>query len=514
MVNYNIEYENVKKKQGIKSSIDVNSNDEQLSIPLGDQNKAIYRQEFMVFLMNFGLLTGGISLALPSVTLDQLTNPTADVYLDKTQASWFASCSSLACPFGGIICALMVDRYGRKMTIIVTNILGILGWILMAFPLKSGNSDFVFMQLIASRLMSGVVKGMGGAAAVVYGAEICLPKIRARLIMAVSMAMACGVLFIYLLGYFIRDDWRLLGMVLLGYQIISLISMIPVIESPRWLMSKGRLEESKASLSFFRGLDSGETHNEVEAEYILLAKKVPKKKGDAKVSSWKSITLPEVYKPLMLAIIFYILQQFAGTFVVIVYAVQILEKSGLHIDPYLCAVYIGIARFFVATFLMTWQLETWTRRQVGISSAISMACCMFVLAASDWISWLQMSYLTVAVMIAFVISCGGLWALPFVICSEIFPQNIRGACCGVTDGFAYFMSFVTIKLFPTMIDEMGSGNVFAFYGVTALLTALFMFLCIPETKDKTLHEIEEYFQKSRRKESKDLMVEEELRDVY
>ncbi|XP_055846337.1 facilitated trehalose transporter Tret1-2 homolog [Episyrphus balteatus] len=472
------------------------------SIPLGEQNKAILRQEFMVFLMNVGLFAGGIALALPAVTLNQLTNPAEDVYLDKNQASWFASCSQLACPLGGILCALMVDKYGRKNTTIVTNIIAVLAWALMAFPMKGRGSNFVFLQLIASRVMSGIVKGMGGTATACYGTEICLPRIRARLIMAVTMAMASGVLFIYILGYFIRDNWRLLGMVLLGYQIICLICLIPVKESPVWLMSKGRTEEAKDSLSFFRGLRSGETHKEVEAEFIEMTKNAEMEIDKAKTSFWEFLTRPEFYKPLMLSIVFYILQQFAGTFIVLVYAVQILTNSGLHIDPYLYAIYMGIARFVVASFIMTWELETWTRRQVGIFSAISMSFCMFLLAASNWCPWLQMSYLPVAVVIGVVIFGAGLWAVPFVVCMEIFPQNIRGPCSGLTDGFVYFMSFVTIKLFPTMVDEMGSGNTFMFYGITAIVTAVFIYMCIPETKGKTLHEIEEYFSSKRKKEPK------------
>ncbi|XP_055916154.1 facilitated trehalose transporter Tret1-like [Eupeodes corollae] len=471
------------------------------SIPLGDQNKAVLRQELMVLLMNLGLLTGGISLAIPSVTLNQLTNPAENVHLNKSQASWFASCSSLGSPLGALMCAFMADRYGRKFTLIATNLLGIIAWALMAFPIKCCDSDLVFLQLMVSRLITGLVKGLGGAAAAAYGAEICLPKIRARLINAVTMSMACGVLFIYILGYFIRNDWKFLGMILLAYQLICLALLLLVKESPSWLMSKGYVAECKASLTYFRGLEKGETHKEVEEEFLLLSNKFKHSIEDQTTSFWGSLSRPELYKPFTLAFIFYILQQFAGTFVVIVYAVQILTKSGLHIDPFLCAVYIGVARFFVASFIMTWMLETWNRRQVGIFSAISMACCVFLLAISNWFPWLQIPYLSVGIMIAFVTTSGGIWNMPFVLCSEMFPQNVRGTCSGITDSFAYFMSFVVIKIFPSMVDGIGIGNVFAFYGLMAAVTALFIFLYIPETKGKTLLEIEEYFKNGQKKES-------------
>ncbi|XP_055839748.1 solute carrier family 2, facilitated glucose transporter member 8-like [Episyrphus balteatus] len=480
----------------IKPEIVIGNGKSKQSIPLGDQRKAVLRQELMVFLINLGILVGGMSLALPAVTLDQLTNPAEPIHLDKSQSSWFASASSIACPVGSFSGVFLVDKIGRKKSILLVNLFAIIAWILMSTAFYD-NPSLVFLQLMISRMFSGLATGMGGSPASVYGAEVCLPKLRARLTMVASMAIAAGVLFAYVVGYFIRNDWRLIGMVYLVYQIICLILLIPVKETPSWLLSKGRVKEAKASLSYFRGLDDGETHDEVEAEFALLRKTIPlKSKGIKKVSIWKSIRLPEVHKPLLLGVIFFAFQQFSGTFVVVVYAVQIITKAGVEADPFLCAIYVGIARFVVASVVMTWQLEKWGRRPVSIFSAATTSICLFLLAGPTWFPWLQIPTLSAAVIVGFVVSSAGLWTIPFLILPEIFPQKVRGSFCGISIGCAYLLSFSSIKIFPSLMDWMGgNGNVFAFYGTMALLSIFFVYWFIPETKGKTFLEIEDYFRR-------------------
>ncbi|XP_055846369.1 facilitated trehalose transporter Tret1-like [Episyrphus balteatus] len=464
------------------------------TIPLGDQRKAVLRQELMVLLMNLGMLINGTTLALPSVTLDHLTNPAEVIHLDKSQASWYGktSASTVACPIGCFAGVFLVDKFGRKASVCLVNILGIFSWILMSTAFYDDPS-YVFLQLMASRLLSGIAAGSGSSPASVYGAEISSPKLRARLTNVTSMAISAGVLLIYIVGYFIREDWRLLGMVMLAYQFVCLILLIPVKETPSWLLSKGRIDEAKASLSYFRGLGVGETHVEVENEFTLLRVAVPQNADKEKVSFFKSFCLPEVYKPLLIAVIFFVCQQFSGTFVVVVYAVQIITKAGVLIDPFLCAIYVGIARFIVTSVVITWQLENWGRRQVSIFSAATTGLCLLVLAGSSWFTWLHIPTLSAVAIVSFVVASAGLWTIPFLILPEIFPQKVRGAFCGFTVGVADLIAFSSIKIFPSMVDWMGTGNVFAFYGCIAVLTIFFVYWFIPETKGKTFLEIEDCF---------------------
>lgn len=95
---------------------------------------------------------------------------------------------------------------------------------------------------------------MASAPTGVYSAEISTPKIRGCLILGTSIAVAAGITFIYILGYFIRDDWRKIGLICSGFQLVTLFCIVPLPESHNWLILKGRLNEARRSLNYFRGI--------------------------------------------------------------------------------------------------------------------------------------------------------------------------------------------------------------------------------------------------------------------
>lgn len=97
--------------------------------------------------------------------------------------------------------------------------------------------------------------GLASAPSGVYAAEISLPKLRGSLILGTSISVALGITVLYSIGYFIRDDFRLIALICCGYQIAALLCVIPLPESHSWLLARRRVEEAKKSLNYFRGLD-------------------------------------------------------------------------------------------------------------------------------------------------------------------------------------------------------------------------------------------------------------------
>lgn len=477
--------------------------------PLGEQRKAVRRQEMMVSFLLFGMLSFGMGLALPAITLNQLTDPSAPIHLDKSEASWFASVSSITCPFGSLLTGYLLDKVGRKWTLIVSNLIALTSWALMALTVQQDH-HIVFIQLLMSRLLIGLAMGMASSPSGVYSAEIALPKIRTRLILGGSLAISLGVLAVYVLGYFIRSDWHLVASLLLGFQIVSVLMMIPVIETPGWLLSKGRFQEAKASLSYFRGLEKDETHDEVDTEFELLMKSMNSGGNDRKIPFRKSLRLPEVYKPLLIMCGLLFCSQWSGIYVVVVYAVQIASGTESTMDPLLCAVFIGLARV-LTTFLLGFILEKMGRRQAVMISAFGMFVCMFLLAHSKSI---PIPYFSAITMIGYIVfSALGIWTLPFFIAAEVFPQNVRGVCSGLIGFFVYVMAFLILKAHPYFVDWMGYSHVLMFYALVALLSVLFVYFCLPETKGKTLQDIEEYF-RTGKKGVQERAKEIEMQDTF
>lgn len=160
----------------------------------------------------------------------------------------------MACPLGGLMVSYFMDRIGRKHTILLTNLIGLLGWILLATSFMHQNRDLIYAQMLAGRALGGIMIGMFVSPVGVYSAEISLPKIRGRLILGTSLGLAGGILLMYCLGYFIRHNIVLIFSISCCYQLMATLLVFPMPESPSWLLIKNKEERARKSLRYFRGL--------------------------------------------------------------------------------------------------------------------------------------------------------------------------------------------------------------------------------------------------------------------
>ncbi|KAH8400225.1 hypothetical protein KR215_009150 [Drosophila sulfurigaster] len=481
------------KKSGRKESL----------LPLGERHLAVLRQELMVLLGNTGVLGSGMVVSMPSVTLNQLTDPTQPFFLDKDEASWFASFQNIACPLGGLLVSFFLDRIGRKRTILLTNLMGLIGWILLATSFLHDSHNYIYAQMLVGRAFGGIMIGMFVSPVGVYSAEISLPRIRGRLILGTSIGLASGILLMYLLGFFIRHNFVLISCISCAYQLVAILLVMPMPESPSWLLQKGKNEKARRSLRYFRGLrrKGEDCVPEFEAELTQMKMTADNSRATAASESiGQAIRRPEVYKPLFMMTGFFGFQQACGVVVIIVYAVQIAQHAGVSIDPVLVAVMLGVARI-ITTFFMTSIFEKWGRRPSGIFSASGMAVCMLLLACGGWFpdtmgTWKWLPVFCIVAHIVF--STMGMLTLPFIMISEVFPQSVRGSASGISVFFGMILAFVMLKIYPNMMAWLGVANLFAFYAFVSFLAAAFIYSFVPETKGRTLVEIEEHWRMGRR----------------
>lgn len=277
--------------------------------------------------------------------------------------------------------------------------------------------------------------------------------------------------------------------------------LLPVPESPSWLIGKDRREAAEKSLRKVHGIKKGKpTPLHVLGEINILTKNFRQSNTSKKSESSLSILKrPEVYKPLAIMITFFAFQQFSGIFVIIVYGAKFAIEAGVSINPFLCTVFIGITRV-VTTLLMGFLSDKYGRKPPAMVSGIGMAVCMYALASCVWNPTKDTSYdwlPGVLVIGFFFFATLGFLTLPFAMIAELFPQRFRGFGSGLTIFAGYTMSFVIIKLYPDMIQIMGNGVLFMFYGTVSLVGIGFVYFVLPETKGKSLQEIEEHFRGKR-----------------
>lgn len=212
----------------------------------------------------------------------------------------------------------------------------------------------------------------------------------------------------------------------------------------------------------------------------------------------KKLMQPLFYRPLAIIITFFAFQQLSGIFVVVVYAANISEEAGVKMDPFLCTILIGAIRV-IATGVVAFSLDSFGRKSITVYAGTLMSICMLALAATiqfpdfsnEYASWLP-TFLLLSYIFTSTLS---FLTVPFSMLPELFNQQYRGLASGLATGFLYFMSFVLIKLYPNMLNFMGIALVFTFYGSMSLIGVVFVQLFVPETKNKSLAEIEKLFQK-------------------
>jgi MFS family permease len=212
---------------------------------------------------------------------------------------------------------------------------------------------------------------------------------------------------------------------------------------------------------------------------------------------WKEFSKPELYKPFLIMLTFFAIQQFSGIFVVFVYAAQFSLEAGVVMDAFLAAVIIGVIRC-VATVLVAFASDKFGKKPLVIVSGIGMFFCMLglVICAVYPPTDRSFSWLPAAFLFGYIFTgTFGILTLPFAMVAEMYPQKTRGFAAGITMSLAFLMSFAVIKTFSTAFAYFGSVVMFSFYAFVAALGIAFGIFVLPETNGKSLQEIENYFKK-------------------
>ncbi|XP_060532892.1 facilitated trehalose transporter Tret1-like [Cylas formicarius] len=463
--------------------------------------KTVSLQVTLAFLTNFSNVAPGMSIGFSSVTIPALKD------FDSQQISWFASIASLATPFGCLLAGPIADKYGRKRAIAVVNVTAFLGWATVGAAFYSGN--YLYPVLLLGRVLTGLSTGLCGCPAAIYMAEVATSDLRSVFTTWVSLFYAVGIFTVYLLGLFLKDDWGLIALIAAIFPLISFLFLtFWVPESPSWLISKNRVEEAKRSVCKLHSSKSytEDVHTEIESLIKVAGTKVTRAQTKTPTQQFvkkiKLLARKSFLRPFALVLVYFAVQQFSGVFVIMFYAIDIVKAAQVTIDPYVAIVIIATVRL-VSMLMLSYFSKKFGVRPLSLISGSGMTVCMVVLGSyillveQGRIAGSLQQALGIMPLILlnayFFVSTMGFYPLPFAITAEVFPRNLRGTAAGLSVACNYVFNFITVKLYPTMLKSFGSHGVFFFYGAVALLGTVFVWFFLPETKGKTLEEIQEYF---------------------
>lgn len=428
-----------------------------------------------------GTNLGYSSPAIPSL---QSNFTEGGLEINESEESWFGSLMTLGALTGGLVAGFLVDSLGRKLSIIFSSLGFIAGWVLIA-------TASTVVVLCLGRVITGFFTGLISLAVPVYVSEISRPQVRGTLGAGIQLSVTIGILGVFFFGKYL--SWSSLAILCLTVPAAMAVLMIFMSESPRWLLQKGKREDALKALQFLYGPG---TDHEAERNAIEMNLKMsPSEKFHV-----KELQQPFIYKPILISLFLMFAQQLSGINAVMFYAVSIFQSAGTTIPPEDCMVIIGVVQV-IATLGATMVMDKGGRRVLLLTSAALLALSLGVLGgyhyvkatkgdeAVESIGWLPLVCLSLFI-IGF--SCG-MGPIPWLMMGELLPLRVRGFATGMCTGFNWTMAFVVTKTFNDMIDLLKPYGTYWFFCIVMITSFFVVVLTLPETKGKTLEEIEAAF---------------------
>ncbi|OGT42001.1 MAG: hypothetical protein A3F42_04360 [Gammaproteobacteria bacterium RIFCSPHIGHO2_12_FULL_37_34] len=379
---------------------------------------------------------------------------------------------------GSLSSGRLTDYYGRRKIILIISGMFIVGTLIASLA-TSVNA------ILFGRICIGIAIGIGSYTAPLYIAEVAPQEWRGGLVSLNQLAITIGIMCSYFINYAFTDvetSWRLMFAIGLLPAILLGIGMLFLPESPRWLAKQKKFDQARNTLIYLRHT----THIDSELTEIKNSLNL----REAKISE---IFAPWIRPVLFMGIALGFFQQVTGINTIIYYAPTIFQIAGFQdtSSSILATVGIGVVNV-LATIFAVFYLDKIGRRKLLLTGLIGMGLSLIALSLA--FQWDSTSLRTIAVLstftyvICFAFSLG---AMLWLLVSEIFPLDVRGAAMSVAVFSCWLWNFVVSSTFLTLLHALGPTNTFMLYAIMCIVGFVYCYYKIPETKGVSLEKIED-----------------------
>lgn len=458
--------------------------------PAGDDSSAT----FLVWLVSSAAALGGLLFGYDWVVIGG-AKPFYERYfhLDSPAiAGWAMSCALVGCLIGASSSGVMSNRFGRKRLLTVSA---------LAFAVSSIGVALAqsFTAFVLWRILGGYAIGLASGISPVYIAEISPARLRGRLVSLNQLAIVFGILLAQIMNWLIARPvpshasaqaillswngqwgWRWMFGVTAIPSVLFLITTFFVPESPRWLATQGR---SKHALRVLERLGGAAYAAQVVEELTSLLS------AEQKETTTRELLLPPMRKVVVLGIVLAIFQQWCGINVIFNYAQDIFAAAGYQISDILFNIVVTGVVNAAFTLVALFTIDRYGRR-VLLLMGIAGLVLIYAALGLCYRFHLQGKAMLLLVVLAIASYAMSLAPVTWVIISEIFPTRVRGAATSISVASLWVASFVLTYSFPILNVQLGPAGTFWIYGTICLVGWIFLYLRLPETKEKSLEQIE------------------------
>jgi SP family xylose:H+ symportor-like MFS transporter len=406
---------------------------------------------------------------------------------------WANSCALVGCLIGSLISGAISDRMGRKKLLIGS------AFLFAVSSVFTGLSH-TFTQFVFWRTMGGVAIGIASNVSPAYISEISPAAWRGRLVALNQFTIVTGILIAQVVNWLIADrvpanataemirlswngqyGWRWMFIAVAVPSAVFFVCALFVPESPRWLI--GRDQRERARLILVR--IGGERYGDLSVQSIL--ETTGPQSGHQ--MQWADLFSPGIVKILVIGVLLAVLQQWSGINVIFNYAEEIYRSAGYGVNDILFNIVITGAINLIFTLVALAFVDRVGRRPLMLvgCAGIGLSHLLIGMAYRFGFTGLPVLILTLCAIACYAMS---LAPVTWVLISEIFPNRIRGAGISISVSALWIASFLLTYTFPMIHESFGPANTFWLYAGICLLGFLFILARVPETKGKTLEQIE------------------------
>jgi MFS transporter, SP family, arabinose:H+ symporter len=406
---------------------------------------------------------------------------------------WAMSCALVGCLAGAVISGWLSDRFGRKKLLILSAVL------FVAASLGTGSAGS-FSIFVIFRIVGGAGIGLASNLSPMYIAEITPAGVRGRFVSINQLTIVIGILAAQIINWRIADPvpagssageilnswngqtgWRWMFYACTVPSLMFFILMWFVPESPRWL-AKDPANQNRVSktLSKIGGIEFAGR----ELKSILDSLKSEKGQRDIQI-----LRQPGIGKILLLGIVIAVFQQWCGINVIFNYAQEIFSTAGYSVTDILFNIVITGSVNLIFTFAGMFMVDRIGRKALMLFGAGGLAG---IYAVTGAMYFFHVQGLPLLIMVVTAIACYAMSLAPvtWVVLSEIFPNRIRGGAMSVATFALWAACFVLTYTFPLLNELLRASGTFWLYGIICVMGFWFILKKLPETKGKSLEEIE------------------------
>jgi MFS transporter, SP family, xylose:H+ symportor len=411
-----------------------------------------------------------------------------------TLIGWANSCALVGCLAGSLLSGLISDSLGRKRSLLLAGALFAISSVLTGWA-------FSFTAFITWRIVGGLAIGLASNISPMYIAEISPAQWRGRLVSLNQLAIVCGILVAQLFDWQIGTRgarvfsnalsaaawnaqygwrWMFTAVALPAVLLFLLAGAIP--ESPRWLMARNRSKEAETILARMGGIDYASDMVSSIDQHL--------QRDSTQQTGWREIASPSVRRLVLIGVGLAVLQQWSGINILFNYAEEVYRSAGYGVNDILFNIVITGAINLVFTLLAMLFVDRIGRRFLMLLGCASVG---FVHVALAIVYHLHLRGLPILLLTLCAIGCYAMTLAPvtWVLITEIFPNRIRARGVSLAVSALWASSFLLTFSFPALTRSFGQAGAFVVYGVTCLVGWVCVRALVPETKGRTLEQIED-----------------------